>query len=141
MGTVTDLKVITIFLLHFVLLLGTGLALPGFLADLPAHSSSFEAATRCAEYHLSMLCGYFCEVFNLMLAWRTYKILVYSAMFGSLVPGACLAEPLPHLLSRIDPSTGRSSSTALAVRFVVGLLLWIGILAGAVNTTRAAFGG
>ena len=100
--------------------------LPAFIADAPAHAATFKTLRKCCEKHINRSCQYLFEMCTLFAAWRSYRIVVQSAMYGVLVPAACLAEAFPL---RFCPTV---------TKFSVGLFSWIGVVVGAAITTKTA---
>lgn len=99
--------------------------IPNFLADLSSSLSSYYSAAKCAEDHAKKCLKYLCEVLLLVGAFRTYRVLFKSCLYVFIIPGACLAETLPHWFSS-------------GIRISVGILVWIGLFIGSVLVSRAA---
>lgn len=122
-GLLSDVKHTAVFLAFFLTVALTGVSLPAFLLDLMISCQTVQEGTQCARKHLRRTCKYLGDILSLVMAWHTYKVVVRAGLYGLLVPAACLAEAFPT----------RSLDTL--VRFIFGLLVWLGLLAGAIYTS------
>jgi hypothetical protein len=115
-GVVAD---IIMFVKTLLLVLGvclTGVAVPGFIAELPL-CQNLKMVCKAAQRHISKACEYFCELLSLVLVWDTYKLLVRASLFSFLVPAACVGEAF------------HGTAIGAGMKFRVSILIWVAFFA------------
>jgi len=112
-----------------ILLMVTVVKFPDFLGGLSL-SRGVRANRDWACLVTGILLEGICELLTLLFVWKTYKLLVHTALFALLSPAAILAVTLPKSWIR-------------GTRFSVALLIWLAALAGnivaaQIDTARVA---
>lgn len=117
---------ITEFLFYTSVIFATIFETPDFLSNLISHLGSLSDATNCAKRHFGMIAGSFCSFLAIITSIRTYRVFFRAFMYAFLVPAACLAEASPFSFF----GTGQ--------KFLIGILVWIGLLAGSIRVSQIA---
>ena len=123
-----DLYWTLVAFINIILLLATVVGIPAFLCDVPAHIHSIKAVALCANRHLLDFLRNLCEFLSLITMFRTYRMVVKSALYCILLPGAFIGDHLflsKSVASGGENTTGRDNEVC---SFLSGSLAYLAML-------------
>lgn len=141
---IDDVQQLWTFLCSSMVILCTVMSAPSFLREVYSHptagghfwgrsTSTLYDCAQCARRHIFQTYRMTTEAILLSINWNCYPLLLRAFVYGVFyVPVASLAEACPPLLPTVTPKT------APKYKFIVGLLVWIGYLAGSAAVSGVA---
>lgn len=120
-----DFYFLSIILVNVFIIIVTVGGIPSYLEELPVNMGSLETLAEYSINHSQAYFTYLLELLSMMFVWKNYKLVFKSSLFAFLVPGASMAEAWPI------------TSWSVTIRFAIGIVIWMGLLSGAIAVSNS----